>query len=252
MSGQYIEPMELDASHGIRRLPGDGAGSRWPRQCEICRQWSRSALCAACLQRHAAPRPRCPRCAIATPAAQVCGECLRAPPPFERCLAAVDYGFPWDHLLSAFKFNDRPELAAALVDLIERALDRAAPWRADLLLPVPLSEARLRERGYNQAWELARRLAARRGLASRSRWLGRLRDTPHQVGLSRQERQRNLRDAIWVDPGAADRLAGRHVALVDDVLTTGVTAAAASQALLRAGAASVVCWVVARTPAPET
>jgi ComF family protein len=250
MSGQYIEPVEPDAEHGIPRSPGGVARSRWPRQCEVCRQWSRSALCAACLRRHARLRRRCPCCAIATPAAQVCGECLRAPPPFERCLAAVDYGFPWDHLLSAFKSHDRPELAIALADLIDRALDDAAPWQVDLLLPVPLSEARLRERGYNQAWELARRLAARRGLASRSRWLRRLRDTPHQVGLPRRECQRNLRDAMWGDPAAAPRLAGRHVALVDDVLTSGVTAAAATQALLRAGAASVVCWVVARTPAP--
>jgi ComF family protein len=120
------------------------------------------------------------------------------------------------------------------------------------VLPVPLSPARLRERGYNQAWELARRLAVQRGLPAKAQWLQRLRDTPHQVGLSRSERERNLRDAMWVPPEGQAGVAGQHVALVDDVMTTGMTAAAGARALKAAGAASVQVWVVARTPSPES
>jgi ComF family protein len=123
--------------------------------------------------------------------------------------------------------------------------DAAAPR---LLLPVPLSRERLRERGYNQAWELARRLARRLGLEADAHLLQRSRDTAHQIGMSREQREVNLRDAFWVEPARRARLLGREVVLVDDVLTTGATAHAAALALTRAGAASVDVWVVARTP----
>ena len=118
------------------------------------------------------------------------------------------------------------------------------------MLPVPLSPSRLAERGYNQAWELARRLARWQGLRARAGLLLRLRDTPHQVGLGRTERLANLSDSLWVPPEAEPLLQGRVVALVDDVLTIGATAQAATQALLQAGAAEVRLWVVARTPPP--
>lgn len=189
-------------------------------------------------------------------AAAPCGRCQHSPPPFQRCVAAVDYAFPWDRLVARFKFQQQAELAGLLAGVLHNALQQsqdsqplqAAPVAA--VLPVPLSEARLAERGYNQAWELARRVAARRGLPADAGLLLRLRDTPHQVGLSRSERTRNLHDAMWVDPASRARLAGRELALVDDVLTTGGTAVAATRALLAAGAAGVQVWVVARTPAP--
>ena len=163
----------------------------------------------------------------------------------------MDYGFPWDRRVARFKFQPQAELAGLLSGVLQDALQRAQLAPADAVLPVPLSDARLAERGYNQAWELARRVAAHQGLPAHAGWLLRLRDTPHQVGLQRQDRERNLRDALWVPPAAAAALAGRHLALVDDVLTTGSTAAAASRALLAAGAASVQVWVLARTPAPS-
>ena len=181
----------------------------------------------------------------------MCGPCQRQPPPYAACIAAADYGFPWDGLVGRFKFQGQPELAGLLAEVMYGAIARSAAGAVQVVLPVPLSDARLAERGYNQAWELARRLAARLQLPALADGLLRLRDTPHQVGLARQARQRNLQDALWVAPAAAARLAGRRVALVDDVLTTGGTAAAATQALLAAGAASVQVWVLARTPPPE-
>ena len=184
-------------------------------------------------------------------AGPACGRCQHTPPPFQHCIAAVDYGFPWDRLVARFKFQQQAELAGLLAGVLHDAVQRATPAPVDAVLPVPLSAPRLAERGYNQAWELARRLAARQGLPAQADWLLRLRDTPHQVGLRRQDRERNLRDALWVPPAAATALAGRHLALVDDVMTTGTTASAASQALLAAGAASVQVWVLARTPEPS-
>ena len=119
------------------------------------------------------------------------------------------------------------------------------------MLPVPLSPARLAERGLNQSWEIARRVARELGLAARADALLRLRDTPHQVGLSRQQRLHNLQGALCVEPARQRTIEGRDIALVDDVMTTGATAAACAEVLLRAGAASVQAWVVARTPAPD-
>lgn len=225
---------------------------RLPRPCVLCSQWDRQGLCGDCEQRFLAPAPpRCPRCALPGPAATRCGACLREPPPFERCITLADYGFPWDRLIGRFKFQQQPELAALLAAALQAAVQRhAAAPLATVVVPVPLSPQRLAERGYNQAWELGRRVAAGLGLPAEAGWLLRLRDTPHQVGLSRAARERNLRDAMWVTPVGQRGLAGRQVALVDDVLTTGVTAAAASQALLAAGVAGVQVWVLARTPAP--
>lgn len=218
----------------------------------MCSQWDRADLCQPCQQRFADDQPaRCPQCALPTPGAQPCGACLRLPPPFRHTVAVTDYRFPWDRLVTRFKFQQQPELAALLADALAAALRRQIDLpAAAVVLPVPLSPARQAERGYNQAWELARRVARRQGLPAFHGWLLRLRDTPHQVGLDRRARAANLRDAMWVPPEGQGGVAGQQIALVDDVMTTGGTAAAATLALLAAGAAGVQVWVVARTPAP--
>ena len=225
----------------------------WPRPCALCSQWDRTGLCQDCRHRFAEQaEPRCPSCALPTPGGQVCGACLHEPPPFVLAIALADYAFPWDRLITRFKFRQEPELAALLADALAAAVQHtpAAP-PAQWVLPVPLSPVRLAERGYNQAWELARRVAAAQGLPARHDALLRLRDTPHQVGLGRRARANNLRDAMWVPPEGQAAISGCQVALVDDVMTTGMTATAATQALLAAGAAGVQVWVLARTPSPQ-
>ena len=238
----------------------DGPGLRWirrrlsslPRPCALCGQWGRLGLCGDCQSRFLhGQAERCPRCALATPGGLVCGACQLKPPRFAHCIAAVDYGFPWDRLITRFKFTSQPELAGLLAQVLQSAVAQSPAPPVNIVLPVPLSTARLAERGYNQAWELARRVAAWQGLPTEKSGLQRLRDTPHQVGLTRQAREQNLRDAMWVPLQTAAALVGRNVALVDDVMTTGVTANAATQALLAAGVASVQVWVLARTPAPS-
>jgi ComF family protein len=223
-----------------------------PRPCALCSQWDRGGFCSACRQRFLALAvPRCPKCALPSPGGARCGSCLRTPPPFARCTALADYGFPWDRLITRFKFQQQPELAALLADALADLLAQQPDLPpAQWVLPVPLSPKRLAERGYNQAWELARRIARRRALGAQPAWLRRRRDTLHQVGLGRAAREANLRDAMWVPPAARHQLAGCQIALVDDVMTTGVTAAAATHALLAAGAAGVQVWVLARTPTP--
>jgi ComF family protein len=155
---------------------------------------------------------------------QRCGACLTDPPLFERCICSVDYAFPWDRLITRFKFKHAPELATVLVEgLVEAARSTHAP-HPQAFVPVPLSNERLAERGYDQAWELARRLGralkrARAGPALQRRF-----DARHQVQLSRRERLANLQGAFAVPPATACACAGSHMALVDDVMTTGATA----------------------------
>ena len=209
------------------------------------------ALCHDCVARFKPAVLRCPRCALKVASDGPCGACLREPPAFDQALTAVDFGFPWDGLITRFKFHQQPELARGLGGLLADSIRYApAPLEPTLALPMPLSAQRLRERGFNQAWELARQLGRALDIEASPHVLGRLRDTPHQVGLSRTQRQANLNDALWVDPAQGARIQGRCVALVDDVMTTGASANAAAHALRLAGAAQVVVWVVARTPRP--
>ncbi|WP_119352764.1 ComF family protein [Azohydromonas sediminis] len=223
----------------------------WPSRCIVCRQWSDARCCGDCVARFAAARPRCVRCAIAVPhGVTTCADCLRAPPPFAAARAAVDYGFPWSDAIAAFKFAGGLDRAPALAQLLASACRDAAAG-VDLLLPVPLAPRRLAERGYNQAWELARRVARRLALPARSDVLQRWIETPHVAELPREARAAAVRGAFGVEPVQAHRVRGRRIALVDDVMTTGATAAEATRALHDGGAAEVQVWALARTPRPD-
>jgi ComF family protein len=221
----------------------------WAGLCEVCRRWDHGRLCGDCHTRFATPLPRCARCGLRTGMpVERCGECLRDEPPFIATRCAVDYAFPWDRLIARFKFHDQVELADALVALMLREPPPLPP--GSMLLPMPLSHRRLAERGYNQAWELARRLARALSLPARADVLERVLDTPPQAELGRAERQHNLRAAFMVAPALRSAVQGRAVTLVDDVMTTGASAREAAACLLRAGAARVDVWVLARTPSP--
>ncbi len=159
-------------------------------------------------------------------------------------------------MITRFKFHGATDLADALAARLAdavRAAKAAAPGEPmpGLVLPVPLSAQRLRERGYNQAWELARRVAKRLGLKASPRALLRVADTSPQVGLNLGERHANLRHAFLVDPLHRAMVAGQRLALVDDVMTTGATVEALARVLKQAGAVHVEAWALARTPAPD-
>lgn len=226
---------------------------RFPGQCAVCRAWSPARICGDCLQRYARPAPRCWTCGLRLPPALTgrpeprCGACLRTPPPLDRCIAALDYAFPWDRLLQRYKFHQALDLHQALLDRLDQALSSALAEEPDLLLPVPLAPERLRERGYNQSLELARALARRRRLRCEPRLLLRLRDTAHQLQLPPDERAANVRQAFAVEPLRAAELRGAHVALLDDVMTTGATLHELARVLRQAGAARIQAWVLART-----
>lgn len=232
-------------------LKGSAATGSLPSQCEVCRCWADSALCAACVTRYAAPRPRCARCGLGLGvAAPACGACLREPPPYAHTVCVADYGFPWDRLVADFKFHGRAELAGVLAAQVTAAVRADGAALPDTVVPVALSARRLAERGYNQAWELARRLGRVQQCPADARLLLRVRDTPHQLAFPPDQRAGNVRAAFAVEPRRAAELRGRSVALVDDVMTTGATVAEAARVLLQAGAVQVQVWSVARTPRP--
>lgn len=217
----------------------------WPTQCELCRRWQGRRLCLDCAPADTAAR--CDGCGLRLSQAGLrCGPCLAHPLPFERCCCAADYGAPWDGLVVAFKYHGQIDLAAALADRLLEGLDDAARAWPQLVLPVPLADERLAERGYNQAWELARRVARRLRLPASAQLLQRPLARAPQAGLGRADRRRNLQGAFAVP--RPQPVAGRRIALVDDVLTTGATAAEATASLLAAGAAAVQVWALARTP----
>ncbi|MBB4845696.1 ComF family protein [Paucibacter oligotrophus] len=230
---------------------------RCPGQCAVCRAWSGQHVCADCLQRYAQAVSRCWTCGLQLPTGlgswrlrsrPRCGNCLKKPPPLERCIAALDYRFPWDGLLQHYKFHQAIELRETLLERLEQALDAAQAERPDWLLAVPLTPERLRERGYNQSLELARSLARRRKLQCEPQLLLRVRHTAQQASLTLKERAANVKRAFALEPRRAGDLRGAHVALLDDVMTSGETLFEIARILRQAGAAQVQAWVVARTP----
>ncbi len=180
----------------------------------------------------------------------MCGRCLREPPPWDTAIAALDYTHPWDGLLARFKFHGALDLADALAGQLHAAWERAGALDPGLMLPAPLSADRLRERGYNQAWELTHRLARRLNAPADATLLLKLRHTTAQMDLPLTERAANLRDAFAVEPRRRTELQGRTVTLVDDVMTSGATAGEITQVLRAAGALRVQVLALARTPPP--
>ena len=179
-----------------------------------------------------------------------CGKCLQAPPPLDRAVAALDYAFPWDGLLRQYKFHQAIELRETLLERLDEALVSADADAPDWLLPVPLTPQRQRERGYNQCFELARVLGKRRKICCNLNLLLRVRDTAWQAQLPLRDRNANVKHAFAVEPRRTHELRGKHVVLLDDVMTSGATLFEIARVLRRAGAANVQAWVVARTPDP--
>lgn len=220
-----------------------------PSLCHICRRWPSQPLCTPCVERFAQPTQRCSTCALTLTQAK-CHNCAQHPSPLDACVAAVSYTFPWAGCIARFKFQADPSLARALAHLM-----RHAPWvepaldAAALVVPMPLSPTRLRERGFNQALELARHLAPNK---THAHTLLRRGDSAHQVGASRQERLDHVRDAFWVAHERVSAVRGQRVVLVDDVMTTGASMYEAARALRVAGAVHITGLVLARTEDRET
>lgn len=230
----------MDARQHLDRL----LAALLPHRCLLCSGVAHGIdLCRAC----AGELPRndrcCHRCALplAVPA-ELCGHCQRRLPPWEAAWAPFVYGWPLDRLETRFKFSADLAAGRVLATLWSR---QPAPVLPDLIVPVPLHRARLRRRGYNQALELARPLARALGVPVGAQVLQRHRATAPQSERDARARRANVRGAFAVSPGVR---APAHVAVLDDVMTTGATLEACTRALRRAGVRRVDVWALARTP----
>jgi ComF family protein len=231
----------------VRRGAVDVARRALPQRCELCAAASgRELVCAACTRALPWLGPACPVCALPTAGAEICGTCLARRPAFEATIAAFAYAFPVDRLIHAFKYQGRLALAEWSAGAILAARDRRTGDAPDRLVALPLSRERQRERGYNQAAEIARVVAARTGIPLLTSGVRRIRTAPPQAVLPWNERERNVRGAFACDLD----LAGLRVAIVDDVMTTGASLSELAGTLRAAGAAGVENWIVARTLPP--
>jgi ComF family protein len=233
----------------------------FPARCPVCETTlgagRRDPLCGACWR--AITRldvPWCERCgaasivradAVAAPRVApqpiaACAACGGEPPGYDYARSAALYEGPLREAIHSLKFGRRRALASPLGDLTAQQCAISLPDGIDTLIPVPRARARARERGFNQAALLARRIGRRLEIPVRSHWLARVRSTRPQSDLSAAERRANVRDAFR----ASARVAGRHVLVVDDVLTTGATLDACARALRAAGARRVGALTVAR------
>ena len=214
--------------------------------CLLC--GARSGVQSVCRACHAElpwqRQPQCPQCALPTPGGEVCGACLKHPPAFDRTHAALTYTFPLDRLIPRLKYHGQLSIVPVLANCLSEAV--TAQPRPDWLIPMPLHPARIRERGFNHATEIARDLARQLGLRLDATSCQRIRDTPPQRGLKHDARRRNVRGAFTCSQNLEDQ----HIALIDDVMTTGTSLDELAATLKRAGAREVSCWVVARTLAP--
>ncbi len=219
----------------------------FPGNCLLCRARlpAGADLCPPCEASLPRPEATCPRCAapLAAEAAGNCGACQQHPPGFDAAEAAFRYAAPVDRLIQDLKYHRRLALARVLGRRLADCLTARGTSLPDVIVPVPLHAARLRERGYNQSLELARVVARQLNLPLAAHGaVERVRPTASQTKLTPEARARNVRNAFRT----ADDFADKHVVLVDDVMTSGHTANALAKSLKHAGACSVNVWVVAR------
>jgi len=219
-----------------------------PNICTLCGAEGHDGidLCCGCRDDLPFNRHACRLCALpladALSAGMLCGQCQKQPPAFDCCYAPLRYAYPLDHLISGLKFHSKLAQGQLLSRLMGDFLVQQQCKLPDLIVPVPLHASRLRERGFNQALELARPLAKRFNLSIDNHVVIRHRATSPQMALDKQARRQNIRGAFELKK----RRLPQHIVIVDDVVTTGNTVNELATVLRRGGAKKVDVWAVAR------
>ena len=238
-----------------RKLTGLG-NQLLPTQCLLCAATLQGELlCEGCLydlpwaQRH---EYNCQQCALALESVgDFCGHCLKQPPAFSRTIIPFVYQHPLTPLIHSFKYRRKLAQGKLLGQLLAQHIHDCAThadWQApDLLIPTPMHWTRRWQRGFNQAEILGQYLARATGIPLATRIIQRQHRSPAQKELTRSERQINLRKAFAISPTARQKIIGKRIALIDDVVTTTATIRELSQLLIKAGAKDVQVWALART-----
>lgn len=220
--------------------------------CLLCasHEGGNPGLCDACLQSlpwHTCPQ--CPQCGLLSDGL-VCGSCLDASPSFDATYALFTYDYPLDRLLQHYKYKESLHLANTFASLfIDKKLSKPLAIqqntnpKMDLILPMPMHSARLKQRGFNQALEITRLISKNMQIKLDYTSCQRTKLTPPQASLPLKERIKNIHGVF----NCRQNLQGLNIAIVDDVMTTGASLNELAKTLKQAGAAHVECWVIART-----
>jgi len=217
-----------------------------PPCCLLCRLEVeyRHGLCQGCWAKLPVNEIHCECCALPMAHESLCGHCQRCPPVFDSVIAPLCYQDPIDQMLCALKYHQQLSFARTAAGLITDTVRESGEPMPDLLIGVPMTHRAVRKRGLNQAVFLARLIGRQLGIPVKSTLIKKLRETDRQSTLNASKRQRNLKGAFHCKGSLEDK----HIALVDDILTTGATANEISKVLKVAGANRVDIWVCARTP----
>ncbi|NOT14965.1 MAG: ComF family protein [Methylotenera sp.] len=212
--------------------------------CTLCASHEGDALgiCAPCLDDlpwHIAPQ--CPQCGLPSNGS-LCGHCIKTPPNFDATQAVFTYDYPLDKLLQHYKYNEELYLANTFATLLcQKAY--ASHHKIDRIIPMPMHATRIKERGFNQALEIARLVSKQLQIPLDYTSCQRTRYTPPQASLPLKERIKNIKGVFE----CKQSLQGLRVAIIDDVMTTGASLNELAKTLKQNGAAHVECWVMART-----
>lgn len=214
--------------------------------CICCKQSSKRSidLCQACENSLAKLEISCTQCAEAlNTEASLCGNCIIKPPSFSQAQALWHYQFPLDQLIKAYKYQQKPAIGKALGQVYAQHLKQINAT-ADLITYVPMHWQRRSQCDFNHSEQLAALISKQLNIALSKKLLSKIKANPKQHSLNKKQRQRNLKNSFVVNK--PEQIAGKTIALVDDVMTTGSTAEVISQALIKAGAKEVHIWCLAR------
>lgn len=227
------------------------------KRCLFCDEttYNNEAVCSPCYQDLPWNIHHCSQCALPLPALQmtnqkhpismVCGECISIPPPFTSTVASFCYAAPIDKAIQQLKYNHKQYFASIFANFLATRIhqqyqDSSLPC---CLIPVPMHKRKLKERGFNQAQLISKKLSQLLAIPTNASMLQKIKSTPAQTRLNKRERTRNLKGAFIL----TGSVVGQHIALVDDVVTTRATSDLLSQLLMDAGAKRVDVWCIART-----
>ena len=215
------------------------------QNCILCAQniyttSSIHAVCRPCLNDlpwH--PQTSCPQCGLSS-SGQLCGSCISSPPDFDATKAVFLYAYPVDAMMVRYKYGNRLNLGNTFGEFLQKKISLA---NIDVIVPMPMHPTRLKERGFNQSLEIAKVLTKNAHEKLDYKSVIRQTLTPPQASLPLKERVKNIKGAFKI----VGNLAGKRIAIVDDVMTTGASLNELAKTLKKAGATHVECWVIART-----
>ncbi len=228
---------------------------QWARQlttirtsCPLCSEPSTQLICPSCTKMLPAISSQCFQCGLPLKMVDTsqntlrCGQCVKSAPAFDLCISPYHYALPISQFITRLKFQHKLYYAQVLAELLMAKIEQHAEGLPDVIIPVPLHKKRLRQRGFNQALEIARPIAKRYAIRLDSRCCTRTVSTAPQMEQNKKTRQQNIRHAFKVSP----QFHYKHVAIIDDVMTTGQTVNELARMLRKQGAERIQIWSAAR------